>query len=474
MVLFGSVLALLTAVSLVYLVLANGYQTALFIGAAAELRVHRHVVWQEGRHRLLSSPAAPRVTVLAPAFNEEATIRDSVRALLTLGYPQLEIVVVNDGSTDTTLDVLREEFALVPVHPIYERRLETKPVTGLWHSLAHTDLVVVDKENGGKADALNAALNVASGELVCAIDADTLIEPDALLRIVRPFLRGEPAGAGGTIGVANGSVIRHGRVWQPRAPRRLLAGAQSVEYLRAFLFGRLGWNRLGGNLIVSGAFGLFRRRTVIDVGGYLHDTVGEDMELVVAVRRLGAETGRPHRVSFVPDPVGWTEVPETLRTLGRQRNRWHRGLTDVLVRHRRLIGNPRYAVLGTVVAPYFALVELAGPVVEALGLVAFVGALLLGAIDWPFAVLFLLVAYGWGLALSLAAVVLEHAAGTRYPRPRDKALLACWAIVENAGYRQLTVWWRLQGLVSYLRGAQEWGVMERRGFADSSAQRAQG
>lgn len=452
-----------------FLILSNVYQSALLVGAAVEIRRHRHVVWQEGRRRLLSSPAAPRISVLAPAYSEEATIRQSVRALLTLAYPHLEVVVVNDGSPDATLTTLCEEFALTPVHPVYERRLGTRPVRGLWRSRLHPSLVVVDKDNGGKADALNAALNVASGELVCALDADTLIEPDALLRIVRPFLRGnDVVAAGGTIGVANGSAVRDGRLHEPRPPRRLVPGVQCVEYLRAFLFGRLGWNRLGGNLIVSGAFGLFRREAVVDVGGYVNDTVGEDMELVAAVRCRGIHTGEPAGVAFVPDPVAWTEAPETLRVLGRQRDRWHRGLADVLWRHRRMIGNPRYGALGTLVTPYFVLVELLGPLVEALGLAALVGALALGAVNWPLAALFLLAASGWGLALSLTAVVLEHAAGTRYPRPRDKTLLAAWAVVENVGYRQLTVWWRLRGVAKFLRGVGQWGAMERRGFTESA------
>lgn len=464
----GPATAAFAAVSLAYVVVANAYQSALLVGAALELRRHRHVTWREGRRRLLSSPAAPRVSVLAPAYNEQATIRQSVRGLLTLDYPRLEVVVVNDGSSDDTMAVLRDEFALVAIHPVVEARTDTAAVRGLWRSTVHPGLVVVDKDNGGgKADALNAGLNAASGELACAIDADTLIEPDALLRIVRPFLRGEDVVAvGGTIGVVNGSLVRDGRVRQARPPRRLLPGIQAVEYLRAFLFGRLGWNRLGGNLIVSGAFGLFRRDAVTAVGGYVADTVGEDMELVAAVRRRGLETGQPAHVAFVPDPVAWTEVPEVPRSLGHQRDRWHRGLADVLVRHRRMLGNPRYGALGLVVTPYYALVELLGPAIEALGVLALIGALALGAVNWPFAVLFLIAAYGWGLVLSLAAVVLEHAAGTRYPRPRDKAWLALWAVAENLGYRQVTVWWRLRGLVNYLRGAGAWGVMERRGFAE--------
>lgn len=248
------------------------------------------------------------------------------------------------------------------------------------------------------------------------------------------------------------------------APRRPLPGFQVIEYLRAFLFGRLGWNRLGGNLIISGAFGLFRRESVIAAGGYLHETVGEDMELVLRLRARGYVTGGPTRIDFIPDPVAWTEVPESLAVLRRQRDRWHRGLADVLWRYRRILFNPRYRALGLVVFPYFVFVELLAPVVEAAGVVAVIVGFLLGMIDVPFAILFFLVAYGLGIVLTVATLALEEFSFHRYDRWRDRAFLVVWAMLENLGYRQLTVLWRLEGLIKYFRGRRDWGVMERRGF----------
>jgi cellulose synthase/poly-beta-1,6-N-acetylglucosamine synthase-like glycosyltransferase len=354
---------------------------------------------------------------------------------------------------------------------VFRRRIDSKPVRGVYRSRTHAGLVVADKENGGKADALNVGLNVASGELVCAIDADTIIEPDALLRMARPFLtRDDVVAAGGTIRVVNGSIVRGGRVITPRAPARLLPGIQAVEYLRAFLFGRLGWNLLGGNLIISGAFGMFRRETLLQTGGYLHDTVGEDMEIVARLRRHGVLTGAPNRIHFVPDPVAWTEVPSTLRVLGRQRDRWHRGLADVLWRHRAVIGNPRYGVLGVVTFPYF-LIELVGPVIELLGLVAIVAALVTGSVTAAFGGLFFLVSYGYGMVLATLALVMAEFSDRRYQRVRDRLLLFLWAAVESFGYRQLTVLWRLRGLWSYLRGSREWGAMARTGFTAPDAGR---
>ena len=455
---------------LVYFLLVNGWYLVLLASAAVEMREYVLRIRGHARWRLMGSRAAPTISMLAPAYNEAATIAESLRALLALYYPNLEVVVVNDGSSDDTIGVLRESFDLAPIHPIYQKRIPSQEVVGLYRSRTHPDLVVIDKRNGGKADALNAGLNFATGELVCAIDADTLIEPDSLQRMVRPFLeRGDVVAAGGTIRVANDSVVEGGRVVRARAPRRLLPGCQVVEYLRAFLFGRLGWNRLGGNLIISGAFGLFRRASVLEAGGYEHDTVGEDMELALRLRRLGYERKGPHAIAFVPDPVAWTEAPETMRVLGRQRDRWHRGLADVLWRHRRVMLNPRYGAMGMLVFPYFVVVELLAPVVEMVGLLGLAAGLWIGAVDVWFALLFFLTAYGLGAVLTVLTLVMEEASFHRYAGMRDRALLVLWALVENVGYRQATVVWRLRGLWTYLRGSRSWGAMERRGFRTAGA-----
>jgi cellulose synthase/poly-beta-1,6-N-acetylglucosamine synthase-like glycosyltransferase len=455
---------------LAYFLAVNSFYALLLASASYSLYRHGLLVREESRWRLLGSEVVPRISMLAPAYNEEATAAESIRGILALYYPDLEVVVINDGSKDRTMEVLTTTFDLVPVHPIYARRVETKAVRGTYRSRAWPNLVVVDKENGGKADALNVGLNVASGDLVCAMDADTLIEPDALQRMVRPFLTDDTVLAvGGTIRVANSCEIAGARMLDVRAPRNPLAAFQAVEYLRAFLFGRLGWNRLGGNIIISGAFGLFRRAEVLSAGGYVHDTVGEDMELVLRLRRIAYEERRAHRVEFVPDPVAWTEVPESLRVLSRQRDRWHRGLADVIWRHRVTLFNPRYGAMGMVAMPYFTLIELLAPVVEAVGLLGLVAGLALGAVNVPFAVLFLLAAYGYGMLLSVAALLLEEFGYHRYHRIPDRARLLCFALLENWGYRQLTVYWRLHGLFKYLRGKKDWGAMERRGLARPTA-----
>ncbi|HJQ53811.1 MAG TPA: glycosyltransferase family 2 protein [Gemmatimonadaceae bacterium] len=450
---------------LAYFFAINAWYLVLLVSALLELRRHMLLIADESRHLLLSSTLSPTISILAPAYNEEATIETSLRALLALQYPNLEVIVISDGSKDRTVQVLIDRFNLVPVKTIYEQRIKTKPVRMLYRSATYPSLVVVDKENGGKADALNVGLSFARGELVCAMDADTLIEGDGLQRMVRPFLYAtDVVATGGTIRVVNGSEVKHGRVLKARVPTHLLPGVQVVEYLRAFLFGRLGWNRLGGNIIISGAFGLFRRDAVVNAGGYLHDTVGEDMELVLRLKRLSYEKGGPGRIAFVPDPVAWTEVPESAAVLGRQRDRWHRGLADVLWRHRRMMFNPRYGVTGLFVYPYYAFVELLAPVIEVVGLLTLGLGLAFGMLDWKFAALFYLTAYGLGTAMTAFTLILEDLSFHRYATFRDRALLFWWALLENLGYRQMTVYWRLRGLWKFIRGRKEWGAMERKGF----------
>ncbi len=448
-----------------YFVLINSFYAILLLSATREIGRYRREMWGEWHVRMLSSAMTPRISILAPAYNEAAIIHENAQALLTLSYPHLEVVIVNDGSKDATLSILKEHFKLVPVHPLYWREISTKPVRGLYRSHTHPNLLVVDKENGGKADALNTGLHFVTGALVCVIDADTFIEPDGLLRMVQPFLMSdEVLAAGGTIRVVNGAQVQAGRVVVPHSPHHWLAGVQAVEYLRAFLFGRLGWNRLGGNLIISGAFGLFRRDAIIAAGGYAEDTVGEDIELILWLRRRGYEEGGPHWVEFIPDPVAWTEAPASLKMLGRQRDRWHRGLADALWRHSRLLFNPRYGGMGLLAFPYFFLVELLAPVIELIGLLGLIIGLLIGALNISFALLFFAVVYGYGLVLSALILMIAKFSFHPYERVQDRLWLLLWAVLEPFGYRQLTVFWRLRGLVKFFQGRLDWGAMERHGF----------
>ncbi|MFT4704385.1 MAG: cellulose synthase/poly-beta-1,6-N-acetylglucosamine synthase-like glycosyltransferase [Bradymonadia bacterium] len=452
-----------------FLALNGGYSILLLMSLVDIMVRTRRRIDRELSHSLASYYTVP-VTVIAPAYNESLTIEASVRALLSLRYPEFEVVVVNDGSKDDTIGTMIEAFDLFPVHPIYRAEVATQEVRALYRSRTEPNLIFVDKANGGKADALNCGINVARYPLVCGIDADTLILPDALLKIALPFIEQpeKTVASGGTIRVANGCDIRAGQVERVGLPTSAVATFQIVEYLRAFLFGRVGWNLLGGTLIISGAFGLFKRSTAIEVGGYAHDTVGEDMELVVRMHRYLRERDIPYRIEFVWDSACYTEVPEDLGVLSRQRNRWQRGLMDSVMRHRTMLFNPKFGVVGMVVFPFFAIFELLGPVLELLGLVFVTLSFFLGIVDVPFMLLFLLVSVFFGVILSVLTLVLEELSYAAFPKWSQLARIVWFALLENLGYRQLTLWWRVRGFWDFLRGQKQWGAMVRKGFAKKS------
>ena len=455
--------------ALAYLFALNTVQATLLLLAVIELWRHWRLAADEHLQRLLASEALPPLSLLVPAHDEEVTITSSLLSFLTLEYPQLEVVVVNDGSRDRTLDVLVKEFDLYEVPPAFPVVIATKPVRGYYRSRRHARLLVIDKANGGKADSLNAAMNAARHPFVIAVDADTVIEPDALVRLARPFLLGtNVAAVGGTIRVANNCTVELGRITDARVDPRWLPGCQVVEYLRAFLFGRLGWNRLGGNLIISGAFGLFRKEYLRAIGGYRTGNVTEDMDLVVRLHRYLRENGIKAELPFIPDPVAWTEVPVTASVLGRQRERWHRGLIGTLWEHRVMLFNPRYGRIGMLSMPFYLFGELLAPVVELFGWLALILGLALGAVNVSFALLFLAVSIGYGMLLSVWAIVLEELSFRRYKRRADFARLLFFAFVEGLGYRQMTVFFRLQAFYRYARGVESWGRMTREGIGKAA------
>jgi len=414
---------------------------------------------------LLEREAYLPVSILVPTYNEEKTIAASVRSFLALRYPEFEVIVVCDGPRDRTLEVLKEAFRLVRVDWVFKRALPTKPIRGVYRSLTYPNLLVVDKENGGKADALNAGLNFARYPLFCGVDADSLLDPEALLRASRLFLEDERVLAvGGTIRPLNGARVREGIVEELRLPRGFLEKMQIIEYARAFFMGRAGWSAMNALLIISGAFGLFRRSEAMKVGGYRTDIVGEDMELVVRLHRRAREEGRDYRVLYTPDPICYTEVPADWATLRRQRNRWHRGLWEVLWLHRAMLFNPRYGRLGLLAMPYFFLFEALGPVVEVLGYLLLPVFYLLGVFNAEFALLFLLLALGYGVLLSQLAIGMETLLLKRYPRLRDRVALLFLSLLEALGYRQVLALERFIATFQVLRKQGQWGEMRRKGL----------
>jgi len=461
---------------LVYFVLLNSGYLGLIAIASVDVSRWMRRLGFAGHDDIFANPLTPGVSVLVPAYNEELSIVESTRAMLALKYPEFEVIVVDDGSTDTTFERMREAFDLVEVERVIPDDVPTIGRVLSAHAPASgAPLLVVRKENAGRrSDPLNVGINAARQPLVCMVDADSLLEEEALLRVVKPFIDDQRVvGTGGAIRAANGSTVERGRVTDPRMPRRWLERVQVLEYLRSFLLGRTGWSRIGALLIISGAFGVFRREVVVEVGGLDLQTLGEDAELVTKIHRLSHEEKRGYRLAFVAEPVCWTEVPGDTGVLGRQRRRWSQGLAEILWKHRRMMLNPRYGRIGLLTLPYYLLFEAIGPIVELTGIPIVILAFVLGVANPAFVLLFAAVALGYGMFVSISALAVEEFSFRRYPRWRDLAAALLAAVAENIGYRQMHAWWRLQGLWRFVRGHDAgWGVMTRTGFTPQPADEA--
>jgi cellulose synthase/poly-beta-1,6-N-acetylglucosamine synthase-like glycosyltransferase len=456
-----------------YYLASNLSYLVMLIVALKTSAMHQRRLQSHRLNWIKESPMVPPITLLAPAHNEETSIRVAARNLLELDYPQLEVIIINDGSEDRTLEELRKEFRLRPVRAVYVPEAQSAPVRGLYRSDVDARLVVVDKEAGGsKADAVNAGLNAATSPYVCVVDSDSLLERDALLRIMVPILEDPKrvVAVGGIIRVLNGSEIHGGQLQRVRLPRKSIEVIQVIEYLRAFLIGREAWAQGNMLMIISGAFGLFRTDLVRAVGGYRSRAIGEDFDLVARLHRHLLEKQVDYEIRFVPDPMCWTEVPSDLRSLGRQRARWQKGLLDVLWPNRDMLFRPRYGRIGCFALPYLWLFELLAPVIEIAGIALIILAACLGVLSREFFLQFLIFGYAFATVISIGSVLQEEITYKRYNDWKDVARLITYCFFEHFPYRQLHMIWRLQGLWQYLRGDMVWRSMKRKGLSSSPAQ----
>lgn len=417
------------------------------------------------------------ISVLVPAHNEEKTIVESVRALLQLDYPEYEVIVINDGSSDNTLGVLVDEYQLEPVDWVIRQEIdretgevliETKPTRGVYISTVtsqYRNLLVIDKEKGGKADALNAGLLASKYPLFCTVDADSILEADCLLKLVKPFMEhpAEMVANGGIIRIANGCRIENSRILEIKLPSKALPMFQVVEYLRAFLGGRLAKSYLHCLMIISGVFSLFKKEVVIKEGGYKADSIVEDMDLVMRLHRSLLEEKKKYRISFIPEPIAWTQVPSTLRDLAKQRFRWQRGLLRTLWEHKYMTLNPHYRMIGLLGMPFYSFFEAVGPLVEIAGYLTIPVLYLLGMLNFELLLFFFLLAVVVGTLLNLLALFLLEFSQRRYPRWQDTIKLIVFSILDNFGYRQLTMLWRLRAIFYHPR-KRDWGDIGRTVF----------
>jgi biofilm PGA synthesis N-glycosyltransferase PgaC len=417
---------------------------------------------------LVLSPLSPKISIIAPAYNESSTIVDNIRTLLSLYYNNFEVILVNDGSTDDTFAKIKEVFDLVRVNYYFDYRIPCERIKGVYKSKdpSYNRLTIIDKNNGGKADSLNAGINICKSSLFVSIDADSIIEPDSILKMVKPFLEEKDRkviGTGGVIRIVNSCDVELGHIRNIHVPKKILPRLQVLEYTRAFLLGRMAWSHLDGLMLISGAMGIFDRETVIKAGGYSIKTVGEDMELVLRMRRYMAEHKIKYEVTYIPDPLCWTQVPADLTSLHKQRTRWTRGLVESLRTHRKMFFNKTYHKLGLLGYPYWFFFEWLAPLIAFSGFVYTIFLILRHALNWPFYLLLFIFVYTFAVLLSTWAILFEEITFHKYKKKRDVFKLLASALVEPFFYPVHT-WFAVKGNYEAIRGKKEWGKAIRSGF----------
>jgi cellulose synthase/poly-beta-1,6-N-acetylglucosamine synthase-like glycosyltransferase len=419
---------------------------------------------------LASSEYAPAISILAPAYNEGANIIENVSSLLAVHYNNMELMVINDGSKDDTLEKLVKAYDLIKISFLVNEKIKTKSVRGIYKSKnpIYHKLTVIDKENGGKADALNVGINVSGNKYIVCIDVDCILEQDALLKLIKPFLEETKLrviATGGVIRIANSCEIRNGKLIRVHLPKQFLPRVQALEYIRAFLLGRMAWSRLNGLLIISGAFGAFDREIVIKAGGYNHNTVGEDMELIVRMRRYMHENNLLYKVAYIPDPLCWTEAPASYKILGRQRNRWTRGTIETLQIHRKMFFNPRFKILGMLSYPYWFFFEFLAPIIEFIGFISFLIFAFFGLMDWGHVAILFGFIFSFGFLYSVFAIMMEVTTYNQYKKRSEILRLILTAFLEPALFHPFVVWSAVRGNIDFLRKKKSWGEMTRQGFS---------
>jgi cellulose synthase/poly-beta-1,6-N-acetylglucosamine synthase-like glycosyltransferase len=463
--LFEHALVFFNLLILSYFVVGNGVYTALMLMSLRAIWIHSRRVAYQGLNELRRSSFTPPVTIIVPAWNEERIIVETVRSALGVDYPKICVIVVDDGSTDASLKRLATAFKLAPTEGTYHPTLPTCPVQSFYSNPHLPNLLVVQKQKGGKPDALNTGINLCRTPYFCCLDADCILERDSLLRLMDPILRSpkEVIVSGGIVRIINGCAGKDGQVVKLGLPRTLLERFQVVEYLRSFLTGRTGWSLVGGTVIVSGALALFQRKAVLEVGGFSADTVTEDMDLIVTLRHFAVDNKRNIELSFISDPVCWTECPSSVAMLGRQRRRWQLGLCQALRKHRGMLFRRRYGVVGLISLPFHLYVEGLGTVVEFLGYLLVPLSFCGGFMSPALLSLFILLGLAYGGFLSVGAILLEEMTYRRYPGPRDLLILLLLGMLENVGYRQLILFFRVEGVLKFLIGSHRWEKVMHKG-----------
>jgi cellulose synthase/poly-beta-1,6-N-acetylglucosamine synthase-like glycosyltransferase len=453
-----------------YSVVSVLYTALLSIALVVILR-HLHRVKYEPFREYSASPQTPSVSILIPAHNEENVVVRTVRSALAVDYPLFEVIVINDGSTDGTREVVINAFGLKKIDLVYRNALRTMPVRGFYYNPDMPNLLLIDKAKSGKADSLNCGITMSRSPYFCSLDADSLLEKDSLIKLMTPIMQSHipVIACGGVVKIVNGVALKDIAITEIKLPPRSLPLFQIVEYARTFLFGRMGWSALNSLLILSGAFSLFSKTAVLEVGGYRKENTSEDMDIIVRLHKHYLRKKKPYRIKFISDPICWTEVPESMKMLGRQRRRWHLGLLQTLFQNKSMLFNPRYGRIGLLVFPYYVFFEALGPVIELAGYAVVAFSFYLGLVSPDFLLLFLTLAIFYGVFLSIAGVFLAELTYRRYPKWSHLMKLLWYAVLENFCYRQINSFWRSQAFFQFLRGKTAWEHVAGKG-ADTTGE----
>ena len=399
---------------------------------------------------ILQSNSLPEISFITPFYNEAHHMESKISNLLSVSYRYKEIILVNDGSTDHTMDMLKTQLDLVPVPKIYQDRLPTKPVRAVYRSKLHPELFVIDKEHGTKFDTVNAGLNAASNYFFIVTDAGTWVDDEGFQALIRPLLtHPDTVAVGASVRIKNGCDMAFNRISTKKFPATYLAAMQGLEYLRCFIM-RDGWDMLKGNFVISGAFSIFPRELMIAVGGFC-PSVAEDMEIIIRLTRIMKYLKMSHRIFYVPDPIAWTEGPSTLKALGRQRSNWHRGMTECLWYHKGMMLNPRYGFFGMVVYPFWFLAEVIEPIVEILGFCVIFGGWSLGILNISSCVLLLCVTFVFMFIFTVACLFIEELSFKKYSSLSSLVKLLLYNFIDNIGYRQMNLLWRFRGFIHFCK-----------------------
>lgn len=446
------------------------YVILMWLAEISILRSKRNNLESYAKDLIKRSPYTPGVSIVAPAYNEELTIVENVNSLLAQDYPLFEVIIVNDGSKDGTLQKLIDNFDLVEVPYAYVAQLKTKPYKRMFKSTRpeFSKLKVVDKENGGtKADAVNAGLNAASFPYFINTDVDCILAKDAIFQCILPLLGQENIIAvSGAMALSNGCKVEKGQIIEAYPPHRLIPLFQTLEYMRSFLIGKMGWSTINAMPNVSGGYGLFKTDVVISAGGYSPDSFAEDMDMLIRMVAYCCEAKLPYKVIQIPYTCCWTEGPGNLKVLSRQRIRWGRGLIQTFYNHRRIVGNRKYSRLGKITLPYLFIFEFLAPVIEFFGFFTFIFLAVIGAINWGYALIMFLAIYTFCVLLSIVVISFDYTVGGSYKTVKSYLWILMAALAEPFIYHPMVVFFSIRGYWNYLLGKKAvWGEMTRKGFA---------